>query len=397
MRKKHSLVKGKLLFTILIILVYLIGRSLPLFGIDTSEYKGNIDAEMTLLQSISGDTYSMSIFAIGLGPYMIATLVSQLYLAIKSASSKMGISPKRANRVALVLTMILAAFQAVIHLNDLTFTVTGDYLIIAKVVAVIQMLTGVVVILWLCERNKLYGIGGQTAIIYVNIIDSIRTTISGSTLSELRLPLIIGVILIVVMLIMENTELRIPVMRISIHNIHADKNYMAIKLNPIGVMPVMFAMAFFMLPQFAVKGMLIFYPDNESLISLSQQLTLTHSLGIKVYIAIVYILTIGFSFIFLNPRDLAENFSRSGDCIPGLQAGRDTRWYLGRKIFIFSVISATVMSLSLGLPLYLQYKGILASDLVMLPSTIMMLTGIWSSLYQEMRAVDSLDSYRPFI
>lgn len=398
MHKRHTLVKGKILFTILIILVYMIGRSLPLFGIDTSAYTGsNLDVEMALMQSISGDAYRTSIFAIGLGPYMIATLVAQLYMAIKSSNTKMGISPKRANRVGLALTMVLALFQSVIRLSDLTFTMTGDYLLLAKIVVVVQMLTGVMIILWLCERNKLYGVGGQMAIIYVNIIDSIRSTMSGNTLSELRLPLIIGLILMVIMIIMENTELRIPIQRISIHNIHADKNYMAIKLNPIGVMPVMFAMAFFILPQFAVKGLLILYPDNTYLISLSEQLTLTHSLGIKVYIAIIYILTIGFSFVFLSPKDMAESFSKSGDCIPGLQAGPDTRWYLRRKILIFSIISATVLSISLGLPLYLQYRGIIKSDLVMLPSTIMMLTGIWSSLYQEIQAVDSLDSYEPFI
>lgn len=81
--------------------------------------------------------------------------------------------------------------------------------------------------MWLTSRNKKYGIGGQTALIYLNILDGILTTVQ----------------------------------RISIHNIYADKNYMAIKLNPIGVMPAMFSMAFFMVPQLLISLFIMVFPE----------------------------------------------------------------------------------------------------------------------------------------
>ena len=101
--------------------------------------------------------------------------------------------------------------------------------------------------------------------------------------------------------------------------------------------------------------------------------------------------------IFINPRDLTEQFLKSGDCLVGIHAGKETRRYLSRKLRGISFISATVMCVCLGLPLMLQYKGDLTGNLVMIPSTVMLLTGMWSTINQEYQAVKSFDSYHEFI
>lgn len=135
--------------------------------------------------------------------------------------------------------------------------------------------------MWLTSRNKKYGIGGQTALIYLNILDGILTTVQ----------------------------------RISIHNIYADKNYMAIKLNPIGVMPAMFSMAFFMVSQLLISLFIMVFPENAGLLWVEENMVLTKPLGIAVYVIILYTLTVGFSRVFLNPKDITEQFFKSGDSI----------------------------------------------------------------------------------
>lgn len=357
----------------------------------------SVSAEELLLQTIGGDTYRCSLFALGISPYMISSILVQVYTAIRQAGSGSRISPFRTNRLIVIWTTGLAALQAVLHVRELHFQYTDERLLLARGIAILEMVTGVLVILWLSERNRKYGIGGQTALIYVNILDGIIASVGKHTPGELFLPLLISCGMILVVVEMENTEFRIPLQRISIHNIYADKNYLAIKMNPIGTMPVMFSTAFFMIPRLIVYGLSILLPQNGTIQWWRENLTLKNPLGIGVYILIIYVLTLLFAMLFLNPKDLTEQFLKSGDCLLNIRAGKETRRYLSRKIRQISLVSATVMSLCLGIPLYLQYQGDLESTLVMLPSSVMLLTGMWCNLYRECLAVKSLDSYQEFI
>ena len=120
-------------------------------------------------------------------------------------------------------------------------------------------------------------------------------------------------------------------------------------------------------------------------------------LGIVVYIVLLYILTIGFSRVFINPKELTEQYLKSGDSLENIRAGKDTKRYLSKAITRVSLVSATVMSVCLGIPLVLQMHGKMDNALVALPSSIMMMTGIWCNLYREVVAVKELDAYNPFI
>lgn len=397
-KKNAGIVKYKFIYTVLILLVYLLGKSLPLYGVDISAYiNRNVEAEDLLMQTISGDIYQYSVFALGISPYMVSSIIVQIISTCRSAESRARISPKKMNRLCLALTLIVAVFQAIVRVQELQFTDMGNMLLLTKIVAVTEMIAGVMMILWLSERNKKYGIGGQTALIFVNIIDGIGTTLKGHEIKSLILPLIVSAIVMIIMVIMENAEKRIPVQRISIHNIYADKNYMAIKLNPIGVMPAMFSTAFFMVPQLLISGLSLLFTENETIAWWQENIALSKPLGIAVYIVILYCLTIGFSRVFVNPGEITEQFLKSGDSILNLHAGRDTKRYLSREIGRISFLSATVMSVCLGIPMILQLEGGIDSSLIMLPSSIMMLTGIWCNLYREVVAIKDLEAYKPFI
>lgn len=396
--QKSKIIKYKLLYTGLILLLYLIGREIPLYGIDLSAYiDKTITAEELLMQTIGGDTYRYSLLALGISPYMVSSIFMQAYAAYKKSSTKEKISPRKTNRMILAGTLLLAVVQAVLHIRELEYADVGSPLFFVHTVTVVQMVTGVMIIIWLSERNKKYGIGGQTALIFVNIVDGIVASLSGHSIEEIGVPLLLSLMLILVVVVMENAELRIPLQRISIHNIHADKNYLAIKMNPIGTMPVMFSTAFFMIPQLLINGLFILFPNNTHFLWWKENLVLTRPLGIVIYILIIFGLTIGFAMLFVSPKELTEQFLKSGDCLLNIHAGQDSRQFLTRVLFRISILSASVMSLCLGFPLLLQYMGNLDSTLVMLPSSFMLLTGMWCSLYQEYRAVQSFESYQMFI
>lgn len=397
-KKEPSPIKYKLLYTIFILLAYLIGREIPLYGIDLSAYiDKTISIEELLMQTVGGDTYRYSLLALGISPYVAASIFLQAYTAYKRAASKEKVSPHKITILTLTGTMLVALLQAVLHVRELKYTVTGEALLFAQGITIFQMLAGVMVIIWLSERNQKYGIGGRTVLICVNITDGIVVTMSGHGMEELKLPLIISGVLILVIIIMENAEFRIPVQRISIHNIYADKNYLAIKMNPIGTMPVMFATSVFSIPRLLVTGLALIFPENEVVTWWSENLVLKKPLGIGVYILIIYVLTMVFSMIFVSPRELTEQFLKSGDCLLDIHAGRDTKRYLSKKLRRISFFSASVMSLCLGVPLVLAYIGNLDNTLVMLPASVMLLTGMWSRLFQEYQAIKSFESYEMFI
>lgn len=389
----------KLMYTLIIMAAYLVGRELPLYGVDLAAYDAFRDKTADLImQTIGGDQYKTSLFALGISPFMFSMLFVQVIVAFKSADSKSHTSPKKITKATLFLMTIWAGVQAYFTTESTLYIYTeGPQLVLAKIISGIQLVTGAFLILWLATRNSKYGVGGQTLLIYVNILDSVVNTVRSVAVAELKIIGIVSVVALLFTIIFENTEYRIPMQRISIHSIYSDKNYIPIKLNPIGMMPVMFSSAFFMLPVYACSALSMMFPDNADFAWAEENMTTTHPLGIGVYIVILYIITIVFSFVFISPKNLAESLQKSGDSITGLRAGRKTRKFISHRLFVISAFSATFMAIFIGLPLYLQLKGYIAQSVMSLPSIMIAMASINCNLYREFKAVRDYDAYIPFI
>lgn len=394
---KEHLIGYKIIYTMFIVSAYLIGRLVPLYGVDTLAMgESALDAESLMMQVIGGDMNRYSIFALGISPYMVASIFSSTIVSLRKNDSKGNISPVLINRVTIAIALFVAFIQGYLRVQELHFIYDGIMGALARTVALIEMVTGALLILWLSGRNKKYGIGGQTALIFVNVILSVISICEGKPVIDLVIPIIVSYLAMLIIIVMENAEKRIPVQRISIHNIYSDKNYLAIKLNPIGIMPVMFATAFFTIPQMVFR-LLASFVKNESLQRISTEMNLQYKLGVVSYVITLFIISVFFIFIFVNPRDISEQMLKSGDSIVNIHAGRDTKRYIIFSLLKISIISSLIMCACIGFPMMLRLVGIMDNELTMLPSTVMILTGIWSSLYQELTAVRKLDSYRPFI
>ncbi len=398
MEKHEHVLRDKILYTCLMVLVYLIGKNIPLYMIDLAAYaERTVNSQLLLEQTISGDINQSSLFALGVSPYMISSILVQIAYMFRNTESKKKTSPIKKNRLTIGMTLVMAVVMAAVQVRELKFRVTGEMLVIAEIIAALEMVVGAFCIIYLISRIKRYGVGGQTTLIFMNVIDGIIITLQGHDVKKWAIPLLLSLIVMWVMLFMENTEKRIPVQRISIHNIYSDKNYLAIKLNPIGVMPVMFSAAFFMLPQLAVSVLGWFIPENAYIVWLQDNMTLSRPFGIAIYAVVLFILTVGFSRVMIHPGEITDNLLKSGDSLQDLHAGRDTKKYLSGVITRLSLMSAGVMSLCLCIPMILQLSGELESTFATLPSSIMMLTGMWCNLFREVSAIRDLESYKSFI
>ena len=166
---------------------------------------------------------------------LFRSLILWIYMAIRGAEYKARFSPQKLGRITLILMIAIAAASAMSRADKLTFQDSDTGIQTLKAIAVLEMTAGAIIIHKMAGANKERGIGGQTPLIMVNVLDNLAATIQKFTWAELHKPVFLCLIMAVVILTMENILIRIPVQRVSIHNIYADKSYIALKLDPIGV------------------------------------------------------------------------------------------------------------------------------------------------------------------
>ena len=397
-KAKEPILLYKILYSLMVMFVYMIGRNIPLYGVDVEAYRDvDINAQSIIIQAVSGDMKNCSIFILGLWPYMLASMLIVLVVAIATLDKTRRISPKKVNIWTVTLMLIIGILQAYERVQNYIYKVDGTALIQAKTIAFLELIAGMLIVVYLGDRATKYGICGKTSVFLVNIVDGMMTMLVGQPFRKLWLIIVISIIEIAVMLVLENTEKRIAVQRVSIHNIHADKDYIAYKMNPVGVTPMMFASAAFILPQSLFGLLNKLFPESGTIEWIYHRMNLTSVLGVWVYIAIIVILTIAFSFIMLTPGKTAEDLLKSGDSILGVYAGRETKRYLQGCVLSFSLISSVVIGICVGVPLFLQFGGYINSKLAMFPCSIMMFTGIWISFGREAEVYRNMDRYEPFI
>ena len=175
-RKSEKLLWRKLRFTAMILILYLLGRRIPVYGIDTDLYLETIaDASTLLRMTIGGDVRKISVFALGISPYMIASIVIMMVTTIRKAVSRSRFSMKKTRRMLWILALFLAALQGISSTGNMTFSVDPWWIPVARGIAALQMTTGAMLILWMSEQNKEYGFGGQSILILVNLFDGVIT------------------------------------------------------------------------------------------------------------------------------------------------------------------------------------------------------------------------------
>lgn len=394
--KTHEL--GRRLFlTALILAVYTIGRNILLYNVDAGVYQSEeLTSQNIMLSVIGGDRHQYTIFALGIMPHIASNLIVWIFMAIRGSKARLQISPQKMERITLVLMLIIAAVSAISRAEELVFTSSRIDVRILRIIAASEMVAGAFLIYKMANLNKAHGIGGQSVIVLVNILDNLLSTMLSYPWQQLQKPVILCLIMVVIILIMESVIIRIPVQRVSIHNIYADKSYIAYKLDPIGVMPVMFAVSFFMIPKLIVNFLLLLDQDNQTLQLIYEKLDLTNAAGAGIYLGIIFALNILFSFMILTPGETAKQLQKIGDSIVGVYAGKKTKRYLRNKLLLLSFFSGVVLCLFMGLSLGLALRGEIPPSLALFPATAMILTGILCPICREIKAYWKFDSYSFF-
>lgn len=394
MQEKTHLVRNRCLFSIVIIVIYFVCHRIPLNGIDMSAYDNlGLDLGAVLSLAVNGSNKQCYVMSLGISPYISASLVISILFAMRSKEARARTSPKAMNYWITALSFIVTLVQSVFYALNLKYV---DRNVMSVLLAILELMAGASIAQYLLMKNKKYGVGGFAPIIIVNMTETLVGTLMKSSLDALRIPLAISFVMVIIMIFMEMHEKKIPLQRVSVHNVHADKNYLAIKYNPVGFMALMFGSAIFMIPQLIV-ALVHHYHKSEIVNFLYKNLNMSTVFGMRVYVVMLFLFTVLLSLLFVNPKDLSDDLLQGGDCIENIPAGKPTRRYIRKWVLFFSCLSGLIMCGCLSLCMYLQYKGIVDASVAMLPTTFMLLSGFICSIYLEIRAYRDFDSYKPFI
>lgn len=394
MKEKTHLVRNRCLFSIVIIVIYFVCHRIPLNGIDMSAYDNlGLDLGAVLSLAVNGSNKQCYVMSLGISPYITASLVISILFAMRSKEARARTSPKAMNYWITALTFIVTLVQSVFYALNLKYV---DRNVMSVLLAILELMAGASIAQYLLMKNKKYGVGGFAPIILVNMTETLIGTLMKSSVDALKIPFGISFVMVIIMIFMEMHEKKIPLQRVSVHNVHADKNYLAIKYNPVGFMALMFGSAIFMIPQLIV-ALIHHYHKSEIINFLFKNLNMSTVFGMRVYVVMMFLFTVLLSLLFVNPKDLSDDLLQGGDCIENIPAGKPTRRYIRKWVLFFSCLSGLIMCGCLSLCMYLQYKGIVDATVAMLPTTFMMLSGFVCSIYLEIRAYRDFDSYKPFI
>ncbi len=408
MFKHGRRLKKKLATSVAIIFIYILGQNilLPYVQADIGEIQPN-QAFFQMLQAVYGSNrLSMSVFSLGIMPYMMASILLMLKNLGNSDKKHIPLIPiKKQIKILTLLICIIMSFLRTQHYAYTTSFFNNS--ILTRIFTMTVLITGAFTIVWLADMNTGKGLGGMVIIIIVNILKTIvgnileviegfQTGIYGSKedICRILVLVLIGVVSMITILFLEESELRIPIQKVMIYNEMSRDNYMAVKLDPIGIQPMMYVMAFYVIPYFVFNILAASFPDKKVFLVLAEKVQLNNLTGISIFLLIFFLLTVALAMVEISPSDIAEQMQKSGDCIIGLRPGRETQEYIRSVVLTLSICSAVILGILIGIPMVLRVLWNLPQELVMIPMSLMFMGGITRNVFLEARVVERIEDYQ---
>ncbi len=410
MQQKGDLFFRKLFYSLLLILIYLVGRGVPVPWVIPADHQDlfAMDLSSMIGDMLGKDPSGGSVLALGLGPYMSTMIFVQIASGLTRKKKDKKLSRKLIRRISISIAMVVAAVQGFVETAKMELR--PDYFTgipTSRILTVITLMAGVAVVIFLAETNTEKGLGGMSAFILVNVLTNARKSMTLIVLQVLEnkeqgLLMLMGllgagILLIVQTVVFDYAEIRLKIYRIMIHNDLSDIGYLPIKLNPSGSMPVMFAMTFFLIPYYILAGLRILLPDNRILSVIVDNFQMSEVPGVIFYILVIVFLNFGFAAVFIDPGELAKNFREGGDCLVGVQPGAPTEKAIKRHLRFCCSVSAAVQCVIVGVPMLAGAVTHTQSKLNSLPMTVMILAGITLSVVREAQVLMEFRDYKKFL
>jgi preprotein translocase subunit SecY len=371
--------KRRLLFTMGLLIIYRIGGHITTPGVNPAALKAYFASQPGTIFALydlfaGGNFHRVTIFALGIMPYISASIIIQLLQAVIPYFEKLAKEGeegrKKITQYTRYGTVALAVIQSVgiaFFLENMAQGVVTNPGLFFRLLTIITMTAGTIFVMWLGEQITERGIGnGISLIIMIGIIarypteflDTVRQLQIGN-LTPLRLIflLVIMVIVIAGVIFITQGQRRIPVQyakRIVGRRVYGGKaQYIPLRVNTAGVIPIIFAQSIMMFPSTVAA----FFKDNAVMAAITSALNPNGLLYNSLYAIIIIFFTYFYTAIVLNPVDLAENMQKYGGFIPGIRPGKRTSDYIDRILTRVTLPGAVFLAFIAILPDVMITKG----------------------------------------
>ena len=396
----------KFLWTLFFLFIYVLGTKLTLPFIDMSKAAAMDGASTTLNYAtalMGGNLRSMSLFSIGLSPWMSSMLIWQMFAVSKRLGlSKLPLEVQERRRM--LLTLVIALIQSVALVLNLPLQEAGGVDMTTIIVLdTLVLMAGTYFLIWLTDLNAAMGLGGSIMIVMASMIAYIPQDIWNS-IQELKisslwlaLMLVFSLVFLYLAVTVERSKYRIPVNKINIHNRFKKYSYLDIRLNPAGGMPIMFAMTLVSIPQYFLLIIHFLQPDNQLIEQWIEALSMGSPAWFILYLLTIFILALAFAFINISGDQIAERMQKSGEYIENVYPGGATRRYINGLVTYFAIVGAFYLIMIAGLPMMVVLLDIRYLRLSMIPGIFMIFIGMVFSIKDEVEALTLNDRYRSLL
>lgn len=408
--------RKKILVTGVILLVFRFVAHVPASGIDRANLSALFLGSplLSLLDVFSGGTLAnFSIMALGLNPYINASIIMQLLTyvipSLEELSKEGEYGQEKINQYTRFLTIPLAALQAfgmysLLRSQGIISTLSP----LALFSLILTMTAGTVFAVWLGELISEYGFSnGVSILIFAGIIARLPVVLGQSvtaieTQDIMKIIVFLGFAVLIVGLIvfMNEAVRRVPISyaRRVARGVSPFASYLPLRLNQAGVIPIIFAVSLVLLP--SIISQFFSGIDNVRLANLAAGIAAAFNPQSLVYNILYFLLVFGFTYFYtaivFNPTKIAENLQKNGGFIPGIRPGSTTSKYLSFVLNRITLIGASFLGLVAVLPSFFQnFVGV--ANLAIGGTGILIVVSVVLEMTRELEAQLVMRRYEGFV
>ncbi len=416
-------IRNKIIFTLLMLIVFRLGTFIPVPFTDKAaiDFMNEQNVFGFLNTFGGGALQNFSIFAMGIMPYITASIIMQLLqmdvvpkFAEWKKQGEMG--RKKIAQVTRYGTIVLAFVQAIAM--SVGFNAMAGGMLIAdpnvmKFLTIAIVLTGgTAFLMWMGEQITAHGVGnGISIIIFAGIVAAVPNGVGQLYSQYFSNPgndLFINIVIVALIalvavavtvgVIFVNQALRkIPVQYakklVNRSPVGGQSTHLPIKVNAAGVIPVIFAIAFMMAPT-TIAG---FFEGNQVADFITRTFDYTSPVGMVIYVAMIIAFTYFYTFVQVNPEQMSENLQKQGGYIPGIRPGHNTEEYLTRVINRLTFVGALFLAVVSVFPMILGSLANLPSAVQIGGTSLLIVVGVALQTMKQLEGQLVKRHYKGFI
>ncbi len=399
--KENKDLRSRILFTLFALGIFCLGTSITITW--AVPWVSTVYRELGFLEIFNlmsgGGLRSFSIFALGVSPYITASIITQLLQMdvlpyFKELKEQGYTGRQKINRITRYLGIILAFIQA--------YAITVFYLNVSDASTILKislvMTAGTAFLLWLGDQITNKGIGnGQSLLIMAGILLSLPSIFTGAYsafidgsftlpvgISLFILFIIVYILVIVGIIWVTLAERRIPIQysNRTASSYGANKSYLPIKINSAGVIPVIFASMFLTIP--SVIASLI---GSESVINfINKYILYTTPTGFVLYVLLIFFFGYFYTFMVMNPEEMSKDLNQRGAYIPGYRPGVETSKYISKTIGRLTCVGSLFLCILAGMPVLISALTDLPNSVSIGGTGILIVVGVAIETYKQIES-----------